>query len=63
MRKLNGNAWDFTQSEMLEAVADRDVWRLNLELVTCFPRNTHGHEWALKAEKESATSLTHMHNI
>jgi len=31
-------------SEMLEVVADRDVWRLNLELLP------HGHERALKEE-------------
>jgi len=34
-------------SEMLEVVADRDVWQLNLELL---PRNPHGHEQALKEE-------------
>jgi len=32
---------------MLAVVADRDVWRFNLELL---PRNPHGHERALKEE-------------
>jgi len=34
---------------MLEVVAHRDVWRLNLEVL---PRNPHGHERALKEEEE-----------
>jgi len=33
--------------EILAVVADRDVWRLNLELL---PRNPYGHKWALKEE-------------
>jgi len=37
----------FQPSEMMEMVADRDVWRLNLELL---PSQPHGHERALKKE-------------
>jgi len=37
-------------------VADRDVWRLNLmcggSILSCCPRNLHGHERALKEEEE-----------
>ena len=36
LRILNGIAWD---SEMMYATEDREVWRLNLELL---PRNPHG---------------------
>jgi len=32
---------------MLEMVADRDVWRLNLD---CCPRKHHGYERALKED-------------
>jgi len=35
---------------MLEVVADRDVWRLNLEVLPPQGRNPHGHERALKEE-------------
>jgi len=41
------NRLGFQLSEMLEVVADRDVWRLNLELL---PRNSHEYEQALKEE-------------
>jgi len=39
---------------MLELVADRDVWRLNRELL---PRNPYGHERALKEEVTSIGGL------
>jgi len=41
---------------MLEVVADRDVWRLNLELL---PRNPHGHEGALKEEEEDSITQSY----
>jgi len=46
---LEWNRLDLQPSEMLEVVADRDVRRLNLELL---PRNTHGHKRALKEDKD-----------
>jgi len=44
---LGWNWLGLQPSEMLEVVADHDVWRLNLELL---PRNPHGHEQAMKEE-------------
>jgi len=44
-------------SEMLEVVADRDVWQLNL---SCCPRNPHGHERALKEEKGCYRKTVHL---
>jgi len=50
LAKVKGwNRLGLQPSKMLEVVADRDVWRLNLELL---PRNLHGHERALKEEEE-----------
>jgi len=41
-------------SEMLEVVADRDVWRINLEL---FPPQPSRHERALKEEDNAYKDL------
>jgi len=44
---LGWNRLGFQPSEMLAVLADREVWRLNLELL---PRNPQGHDWVLKEE-------------
>jgi len=46
LRILDEIAWDFTQVKMM-VLADRDVWRGSLELLT---RNSHGPEPGLKEE-------------
>ena len=33
LRILNGIAWDFTSSKMMDVMEDREMWRLNLELL------------------------------
>jgi len=45
---LGWNRLGLQPSEMLEVVADREVCRLNLDLLS---HNLHGHERALKEEE------------
>jgi len=49
---IGWNRLGLQPSKMLLVVADRDVWRLNLELLSPQARNPHGHERALKEEEE-----------
>jgi len=51
---LGWNRLGLQPSEMLAAVADRDVWRLNLELL---PPQPYGHERALKEEEDKNAFL------
>jgi len=44
---LGWNCLGLQPSEMLEVVADRYVWR---SILSCCPRNPHGHERVLKEE-------------
>ena len=42
LRILDGTAWDFTQAKMMEVMEDREVWRLNLELLPPQPTRKSG---------------------
>ena len=42
-----GTAWDFTQAKMMEVMKDREVWRLNLELLPPQPSQKSG-QWRKK---------------
>ena len=39
IRDLAWNRWGLHSSKMMDAIEDREVWQLNLELL---PRNPHG---------------------
>ena len=42
LRILDGIAWDFVQAKMMEVMEDREVWRLNLELLPPQPSRKSG---------------------
>ena len=44
LRILDGIAWDYRPSEMMEVMEDREVWQLNLELLPQQPSRKSGNE-------------------
>jgi len=52
---LRWNRLGLQPSKMLAVVADRDVWRLNI--FSCCPRKSHGHDRALKEEEGEGITL------
>jgi len=51
---IGWNRLGLQPSDMLEVVADRDLWWPNLELL---PGNPHGHEPALKEEDRNGRTV------
>ena len=53
LRILDGSAWDFSQTKMMEVMKDRKVWRLNFELLPPQPSRKSG-QWRKKKKEEDS---------